>query len=112
ARWRAGAPRDELNKTFAGAARQFRANDWPVQIIRLYLGQGTLDVVKQKKTVVLATCEKQYFLGAWYLMRGEPVGAVEHLKDAISEKCAPQEPVYTFARVDLTRLIAALKEGR
>jgi tetratricopeptide (TPR) repeat protein len=112
ARWRAGAPRDELNKTFASAARQVSPNDWPAQIIRLYLGQGTLDAVRQKKTVVLATCEKQYFLGAWYLMRGEPVGAVEHLKDAISEKCASVEPEYTWARVDLTRLLAALKEGR
>ena len=100
---RAGAPRDQTNQDLAAAARTLRPN-WPIEAIRLFLGQGTVDAVLRRPSDNGARCEAQFYLGAWHLLRSEPLAATERFKQAAADKCSSVVPEYAWAKLELKRL--------
>jgi lipoprotein NlpI len=82
---------------------------WPAPVLRAYLGQIGPEALlaasahSDAKTQAEQRCEANYYLGQWYVIRGEKEPAVAHFR-AAQNQCPRFFLEYTGATAELKRL--------
>jgi lipoprotein NlpI len=81
-------------------AAKLKQTNWPVPVIELFLGRRT-----PEETLAAASsfpnlrCDAEFYLGEWYLLRGDRAAAMDHLKTS-AQMCPSDED----ARAELKHL--------
>jgi tetratricopeptide (TPR) repeat protein len=76
---------------------------WPFPVIELFLGRLTPLQLMDAATRPDQTCEAQFYLGEWHLLRNERVPAIQALRKAVTI-CPGDFNEYAGAAAELTRL--------
>jgi tetratricopeptide (TPR) repeat protein len=101
ARERAGGGGDAGD--LAGNAGPLNKTEWPYPVIELYLGKRSAGDMVAAAGNPDDRCEAQFYLGQWYLLRGERNEAVTAFRTA-SETCPVRFYEYAGAVAELKRL--------
>jgi serine/threonine protein kinase/tetratricopeptide (TPR) repeat protein len=80
----------------ANAAR-LTAKKWPSEIIELYLGQQPPSAILEAAKTPAALCEAQFYVGQWFLMKGNKTDAGLTL-DAAAKSC-PRDFIETTGAI-------------
>src|SRR5262245_47131810 len=85
-------------------ARKLKSKEWPYPIIELYLGTRTPEAVLAAATTPERHGEAQFYIGQWYLARGNRPEAVAALRGA-AELCPIYFMEHACAVAELKRLV-------
>lgn len=100
---------ESVRSEFEQDAKGVPNDAWPAPVLRAYLGQIGPEALlaaaahPDAKTQAEQRCEANYYLGQWYLIRGEQDRAVAHFR-AAQDQCPRFFLEYTGATAELRRL--------
>lgn len=101
ARARSGQPGGAAElQTGAAALKQ---PDWPFPVVELFLGRKTAVETLGTAATPDQRCQAQYYIGEWYLLRGETTAARPALQ-AAADTCPKSFDEYQLAQFELKRL--------
>jgi lipoprotein NlpI len=99
---RARLKQDGAAELSASAAR-LKSKDWPYAVIDFYLGLRSLAEMRAAANRPQETCEAEFYIGAWHLLRGSNAEARTALQVA-ADTCPKTYIEYTAAVAELKRL--------
>jgi lipoprotein NlpI len=98
---------ESVRSEFEQDVRELPVDAWPAPVLRAYLGQIGPEALlaasahPDAKTQAEQRCEANYYLGQWYVIRGEQERAVAHFR-AVQNQCPRFFLEYTGAAADST----------
>jgi lipoprotein NlpI len=87
----------------AANAARLKAKEWPYPVIEFYLGKRSAAEMSAVAAKPEERCEAQFYLGEWYLLRGNGAGAAGALRTA-ADTCPKAFYEYEGAIAELKRL--------
>jgi lipoprotein NlpI len=87
----------------AANAKRLKSNHWPYPVIEMYRGQRLPEEVLSAANSPEERCEAQFYIGEWYLLRGDSVAAGVAFRDAAA-MCPKNFNEYDGALAELKRL--------
>ena len=102
---KSGTPWAEMNKALAAGVTvaHLKREDWPYPIIEFYLGNRSAAEMLSAATKPNEQCEAQFYLGEWYMLRGNRAAATAALRIAVNA-CRKNFYEYDGAAAELTRM--------
>jgi tetratricopeptide (TPR) repeat protein len=100
ARARSGQPSGAAELESSAAA--LKQPDWPFPVVELFLGRKTAAETLAAATTPDQRCEAQYYIGEWYLQRGEKTAALPALQ-AAADTCPKAFDEFQLAQFELRR---------
>jgi tetratricopeptide (TPR) repeat protein len=91
------------NVELAASAAKFKTKDWPYALFELMLGQQSTETVMAAATRPAQRCEANFYVGEWYLIRGNREQARELLQKA-ADGCAKTFYEHAAAVTELKRV--------
>ena len=100
-----GAPWAEMNKALAAGVTvaHLKSEDWPYPIIEFYLGNRSAAEMMAAATKADQQCEARFYIGEWYILRGDRAAATETLSIAVNT-CPKSFYEYDGATAELARM--------
>jgi tetratricopeptide (TPR) repeat protein len=87
----------------AANAARLKPKEWPYPVIEFYLGKRSAGEMSSAAAKPEERCEAQFYIGEWYLMRGDRMKAAGALRTA-AETCPKTFYEYDGAMAELKRL--------
>jgi lipoprotein NlpI len=87
----------------AANAERLKSKDWPYPVIEMYLGQRLPGAALSAAHRPEDRCEAQFYIGEWYMFRGDRVAAAAAFRDAAAT-CPKDFNEYAGALAELNRL--------
>jgi tetratricopeptide (TPR) repeat protein len=87
----------------AANAERLKSKDWPYPVIEMYLGQRLPAAALSAAHRPEDRCEAQFYIGEWYIFRGDSVAAAAAFRDAAAT-CPKDFNEYAGALAELKRL--------
>jgi lipoprotein NlpI len=100
---------ESARSEFERDVRELPGDAWPAPVLRAYLGQIDAEALlaasahSDAKTQAEQRCEANYYLGQWYVIRGQQEPAVAHFR-AAQNQCPKFFLEYAGATAELKRL--------
>ena len=83
-------------------AAALKPTDWPFPVVELFLGRRTAEATLAAASKPEERCEANYYVGEWYLLRGDGPAALAAHKGA-ADTCSKESDEYLLARGELRR---------
>jgi tetratricopeptide (TPR) repeat protein len=100
---RARADESDAKRNLGQMATGLKRAEWPFPVVKLFLEQSTPEAMVAAAVKPEESCEAQFYLGEWHLLRDARANAIEALRKAV-ESCPKGFIEYAGALAELKRL--------